>query len=261
MAFKRKQLSQNFLINTELVRRLVTQAQFTRADTVIDIGAGTGVITRALHGNCKKVIAIELDTQLYRKMLSEFTDCPSVELVHADFRSMTLPAFPYQVFANIPFHITADILYKLLYSANSPERAFLILQKEAAAKFSGSNGSTQFSLLAGPWFDLTILYHFKHNDFYPPPRVEVVLLQITKRATPLVQKTEEKAYTDFIRYAFGRWKKNLKIGMKELFTYTQWKRLAKDFNFSITATPHELTLEQWLGVFSFFQFIKNGKNW
>lgn len=250
MNFKRRLLSQNFLKDPSLVAHLVGLANFGPKDTVIDIGAGHGIITSELAKCCGKVIAVEIDSELGFKLQHTFANRVNVEIVISDIRQFSLPNYDYKVFANIPFHITADIVYKLLYYSNPPAESYLILPKEAAQKFAGLPHETQFSVLAKPWFEFIFLQGLDRSGFSPEPDIDVSLIKITKRGVPLVSPDEEALYKRFIKFAFGAWKKDLKTSLSSLFTYQQWKRLARNNKFNLHATPTELTLNQWLALFS-----------
>ncbi len=250
MLFKRRSLSQNFFRNPLLVSHLVGRAGFGKNDTAIDIGAGTGPITVELAKRCGQVIAVEIDDDLVRQLRHNVRDFPNVEVWHGDIRQFNLPAGQYKVFANLPFHITADVIYKLLYFSNSPQEAHLVVQEEAAQKFAGMPQETQFSVLAKPWFDFEITWKFRRSDFFPPPAVDTVLLKIVKRKSPLVLPQNEMLYKSFVKFAFNTWKKDLKVGLKNVFTFEQWKRLSKDNRFNIHARPTDLTFDQWLAIFN-----------
>lgn len=254
MNFKRRLLSQNFFRDPELVAHLVGLAGIGREDTVVDVGAGSGSITIELAKISKHVIAVEIDPELVLELRRRFATNGNVEVHQADIRQFQLPTTPYKVFANIPFHITADIVYKLLYYSNPPEEAYLVLAKEAAEKFTGRPHETQFSVLAKPWFEFEVLKRIYPASFSPRPEVEVVFLRIKRRELPLVTMDKEDAYRSFVKYAFNTWKKDLKAGLQTILTYRQWKRLARNNGFAIHAKPTDLSFKQWLAIFKFFEF-------
>lgn len=184
---KRILLSQNFFFDRELVKKLIRGSSIISSDIVLDIGAGTGIITQELLKITSEVIPIEKD--------------PSLTRTPQDFLKYDLPKSPFKVFANIPFNISAEIIKKLLASDTLTE-AYLVVQKETAQKFMA--GSLQ-AVLAYPWWEMSIIYKFKRSDFRPVPRVDSVLLRITKRKVSLV--ANKTIYQDFVAYYFGR-KKN-----------------------------------------------------
>lgn len=252
MVRKRILFAQNFLKSRSLVERIITRSSISQSDIVYEIGPGDGVITSELAKKAKKVIAIEIDIDLINKLKDMFTKNPNVEIINADFMEYQINTPKYKVFSNIPFNITADIARKLLYSSNPPIDTYLILQKEAAMKFSGQPVETEFSVLIKPWFSFEIIWEFERSDFIPVPAVDVVLLHIKKRTPSLVAADDANIYRKFVKFGFEAWKKDLKIAYKNIFTYEQWKRLARENGFPINVTPSQLYFDQWLRIFQFF---------
>lgn len=263
-------LAQNFLRNPKLVRRLVRMSTIAPSDTVYEIGPGNGIITAALASVAGRVIAIEKDPELVRRLRERFCLVHNVEIVEQDFLDYSLRTRPgnaalsltarrqtgaseYKIFANIPYNITAQILRKILRERSNLAEGYLILQKEAAMKFSGSPRETLFSIEAKPFFEFQILYQLRRIDFCPVPHVDSVLLSIKRRSRPLIETQDVARYRSFVEYGFGRWKPNLKLSFKNVFTYKQWKRLARDLDFPLNATPTELSFEQWLGLYDGFR--------
>nr|UVX22948.1 hypothetical protein [Proteus terrae subsp. cibarius] len=104
---------------------------------VYEIGPGKGIITRALLGRCRQVVAIEYDAELYRRLLEQLKGHEDLVLLNRDFLTVDLPSEPYKVFSNIPFNMTADILSKLLTTGRTPEDLYLVMQQEAVYKYAG----------------------------------------------------------------------------------------------------------------------------
>jgi 23S rRNA (adenine-N6)-dimethyltransferase len=265
----RKQISlaQNFLKSPKLVRRLVRMSKIGPSDTVYEIGPGKGIITAALARVAGQVIAIEKDPELVRRLRERFRLVENVRIVERDFldcsfrirAGISVPDTPVancKMFANIPYNSTAQIVRKILDERFLRE-AYLIMQKEAAKKFSGSPRETLFSILVKPFFDLQIMLQLRRTDFWPAPHVDSVLLSIKRRASPLLEVQDAACYREFVRYGFGRWKPNLKLTFKNVFTYKQWKRLARELDFPLNATPTELSVEQWLGLYQGFRYQRS----
>ena len=250
---KRISLAQNFLRSQQLVRRLVAMSSVGPFDTVYEIGPGNGIITDALAKVARQVIAIEKDPVLVRRLRERFRLLDNVQIVEKDFLAYSFVTSEYKVFANIPYNSTARILRKILCDRSKLSEAYLILQKEPAQKFSESPRETLFSILVKPFFEFEILTQLRRTDFWPVPHVDSVFLSITRRAHPLIEAQDVAAYRDFVQYGFGRWKPNLKLAFKNVFTYKQWKRLARELEFPLNATPTELSCEQWVGLYYGFR--------
>lgn len=250
---KRKSLAQNFLTKSHLAASLLDESSISIDDIVYEVGPGTGMLTKELGKRARKVIAIEKDYDLYMTLKKKFRLNDNVVLYNADFLKFKINGSCYKIFANIPFNITAAVIRKIVYAANPPVEAYLVVQKEAAEKFIGASKTTQSSALVKPWFRLKITRYFRRIDFSPVPNVDVVMLHIEKRATSLISPRDRHIYERFIRCGFGAWRKNLKLNYKNIFSHNQWKKLSRDLEFSMYAKPSELSFRQWLGLFVFFK--------
>src|SRR5215470_12483962 len=225
---RRKQISlaQNFLRSPKLVRRLVRMSKIGLSDNVYEIGPGNGIITAALANVAGHVIAVEKDPELVRHLRQRFSAVENVEIVEKDFlnysfrtrRGVSGPVTEYKMFANIPYNRTSQIVRRILQERSGLCEAYLIIQKEAAKKFSGSPRETLFSILVKPFFDIKVLAQLDRADFWPVPNVDSVLLSIKRRARPLIEAQEIALYREFVQYGFARWKPNLRLSFKNVFT-------------------------------------------
>ena len=225
---RRKLLSQNFLFDRELIKRLIGNSSIGKTDTVLEIGPGKGIITQELISNAGKVIAIELDSSLFTELNIQFNDQSNLELYNADFLRFPLPHGQYKVFSNIPFRFTGEIIKKLLFSFNPPQDTYLIVQKEAAEKYLGNS---LIAALLHPWFEFSIQYRFGRCDFIPATGVSSVLLRIGRRNRPLLNPSLRRDYEDFLTYVFsGKKPQLLRLSKKlSLIHISEWLCIFKIF--------------------------------
>lgn len=205
----------------------------SKDDLVLEAGAGSGIITNQLIRVAKRVIAFETDKNLFEKLRLRFKDQGSLELKQEDFLTVDLPAQQYKFFSNIPFSITSAIIKKLTLGTSSPEDAYLIVQKEAAAKFAGKPfdfTNSQMAVILHSRFEFRLAHEFNATDFFPRPNVEIVLLEIKKRLKSLV--SDEDKYRDFVTSSFNQPKRSI---------------LPKN------SRPGELDFEDWISFFKQFQ--------
>ena len=193
-------LDQNFLRSPKLALFLIGHSNIKKRDLVIDIGAGSGVITSALAKRCRKVIAVEKDAETAKRLKENLTrqNITNVEVFEGDFREMKLPDEPYKVFANPPFSLSAEVFYKLLNLENldgkickkegdmtrRPEAIYLILQKQLALKLiiTERHYTSQLGRLLTEDYATRIRLPLKPTDFTPPPKVPTVLFEAKKIA-------------------------------------------------------------------------------
>lgn len=202
---RRKLLSQNFLKDRELINRLIRASGISWKDIVLEIGAGSGTITEGLLSASRKVIAVEIDKDLFALLSSRLGNNKSLELICGNILDFELPKKPYKVFSNIPFSITGEIIKKLLFSDNPPDSCNLIVQKEAAEKFIvNQRKHSMISIMFYPLFEIKIRHTFKRTDFNPIPNVDLCLLQIIKRTNPIIPNDDLGKYRDFAVFKYNK---------------------------------------------------------
>lgn len=246
---KRKTLGQNFLKDEKLVQKLVDLSSIGKNDVVYEIGPGRGIVTAALARAAKQVVAIELDPALVRYLRNRFRDVNNVKIVECDFLKFSFREDRFKVFANLPFGITAQALGKLLDQRPFGDEIFVVLQREAAIKYTGRGNETVRSLLAKTRFSLKVVYRFRACDFIPEPDVDAVLVKISRLEHDAVPPRLYTDWQNFVSQGFCSWRPNVRIAFKNKFGYKRWKALSRQFGFSLNAKPSELTFDQWLGLF------------
>jgi 16S rRNA A1518/A1519 N6-dimethyltransferase RsmA/KsgA/DIM1 with predicted DNA glycosylase/AP lyase activity len=180
-------LSQHFLKNPRLALILIGHSNLKKRDLVIEIGAGSGVITSALSKRVRHVIAIEPDHQTAEKLRANLSKrkCNNVTIVKQDFLDYELPSEPYKILSNPPFHLSSKIINKLLDANNSPDSFYLILQKQFALKLLNTDRhyTSQLGLRLIQKYQTKIRLPLKPNDFTPPPAVPTVFFEAKKITT------------------------------------------------------------------------------
>lgn len=177
-------LSQHFLRSPRLALILIGHSNLKKRDLVVEIGAGSGVITSALASRVRKVIAVEPDHETALKLRENLKkrSITNVEVVEMDFLDYELPLEAYKVFANPPFHLSSAIIHKLLESENSPESFYLILQKQFALKLLNTDRhyTSTLGLALIQKYQTKIRLPLKNTDFTPPPAVPTVFFEAKK---------------------------------------------------------------------------------
>ena len=164
---------------------LIGHSNIKKRDLVIDIGAGSGVITSALSRRCREVWAVEPDHQTAEKLRHNLKGAENVKIFEADFLEMQLPDEPYKIFANPPFHLSSKILHKLIEAENPPESIYLILQKQLALKLimTDRHYTSQLGHQINQKYQTKIRYPLKPTDYTPPPAVPTVLFEAKRIAS------------------------------------------------------------------------------
>ncbi len=181
-------LSQHFLRSPKLALMLIGHSNIKKRDLVVEIGAGSGVITTALSKKAARVIAVESDPTTAEKLKENLVKAQisNVEVVIQDFMDFDLPREEYKVFSNPPFHLSSAIVHKLIEAENLPEAFYLILQKQFALKLLNTDRhyTSQLGLQLISKYQTKIRYPLKSTDFTPPPAVPTVLFEAKKIKSP-----------------------------------------------------------------------------
>jgi len=191
-----KRLGQNFLIDPTAMQKVVDAADLDAQDSVLEIGAGLGSLTRLLSFKAKRVVAVELDAQLLPALKEVLGACQNVEIVQGDILSLNPtslmnekgipPGKGYKVAANIPYYITSAVIRHLLEASLRPTRLVLTIQREVAERLTAKPG--EMSLLAisvQVYGKPEVVGQIPAGAFYPEPQVDSAVVRVELYPQPL----------------------------------------------------------------------------
>ncbi len=209
--------SQHFLRSPALIKELIGHTNIRKNDTVYDIGAGSGAITAVLATRVKKVVAVEFEQRMAEKLKENMARYDNVNVVARDFLTMGSPAEPFKVFANIPFHISSEIIHKLTDTDQPLKAAYLIVQRQFARKLliNSDHFTGQLGAMIAPRYDARIRRPLRRTDFWPHPNVDTVLLELKPKEVPLLEWDNMPRYRQMIDAAFSDPKVFAKLPLKE----------------------------------------------
>lgn len=238
------------------------KAGVRREDTVVEIGAGDGMLTRPLSQTAGRVLAVEYDPRWAARLERRFARDENVEVVHADALSVALPEEPFRVVANVPFYIITGVLHKLLDDPDSsPETAHLLVQEEVALKHARETPTTLKTLSWSPWYELSASMRVPAESFHPAPGVDGRMLAVARRRWDPIPVHHKDRFRAFTRLMFTGRGRTVGERLRQVFTRTQARRLAKDIRFSPDAPPSNLTVHQWARVFAFMTEAVPPERW
>ena len=183
----------HFLRSSKLAAELVRAAGVGRGDLVLDLGAGSGMLTSALTRAGARVTAVEIDAQLCAVLRRRFD-----VVVEGDALRVPLPREPFKVVANLPFEGATGILRRLLHPGVPLLRADVIVEWGLATKRAAVWPSTQLGTLWAASHELSVTRHLPRAAFVPPPSVDAGVLRIVRRSDPLVAPGDLRAYGAFL---------------------------------------------------------------
>lgn len=255
----KKGLSQNFLIDGNILHKMVGATHLNEGDTVLEIGPGPGVLTEALLEKGASVIAIEKDEKLAHYL--ERLQNGKLKILIDDFRNIRLSRLlsgkKVKVIANIPYSLTGVILQELLPKREEIESIHLMVQKEVAERCTAEVNSKDYSS-----FTLFTQYHSKasylftvpKNCFYPRPKVDSAVLEL-KLIPPPVDTPYERLF-ELIRSAFQMRRKMLRASLKKFSPPAKIEEALEKMGFEKSARPQELTLTDFARLLDFLDFVK-----
>ena len=250
--------SQNFLTSTKLVEELVNKANFNNNLPILEIGAGKGIITDELLKK-SDVTALELDKKLYDNLLIKYKD-KNIKLLNTNILEYDFDK-DYNVFSNIPFNITSDILTKLLKD-NHIHDVYLIMQYEAYLRFAENKELylTYKYLLFKPFYDMNIVHKFNNTDFNPTPKARIILASFIRKNKPDIDFSNIDLYLDFISYLFNKKSKLLFEKIDKLFSDKQKEIIKKTLKVEDDYLFTSLKYENIIYLFNTFNKYANDRS-
>ncbi len=215
-----KHLGQNFLIDPNIVRKIITLAELSPDDSVLEIGPGRGILTDALCHSAGRVTAIEIDPRLHAYLSERHTQFPNLTLVLGDAMAYPIERLPLGtiVVSNLPYYLSTPILFRLLEQQHRITRFVLMLQNEVADRLVAKSGSSAYgvlSVMAQYSAEITKAFKVSPQCFRPRPDVDsaVVLLRTKNR----IEQTRESRdqFSTIVRAAFAHRRKTLVNSLRD----------------------------------------------
>lgn len=217
----KKSLGQNFLIDTNVLKRIVEFAEIKEDTGAIEIGPGIGALTEQLARSSKKVVAFEIDQRLLPILAETLSEYSNVKVIHqdilkADVKKVIAEEFQdmddIMVVANLPYYVTTPIILKILEDQLPIRGIVVMLQKEVAERISAKPGTKDYGSLS-----IAIQYYTKaeivmtvpKTVFVPQPNVDSAVIRLTRREGPAVQVKDESFFFRIIRMSFAQRRKTL----------------------------------------------------
>lgn len=241
---------QNFLIDENVLEKIVAAGQITKQETVIEIGPGLGFLTNQLAEQAKKVLALEIDRRAAAILTEELADNKNTEIILGDcldfnFQKNNIEPNTYLLIANIPYQITSQIFEKFLLGNCPPKRAALLMQREVGERILAKEGEHNFlSVILQTAYQVERVSNVSREKFYPAPKVDSVVVSFE------FQQILPAGFADFLRQGFSHSKKKLINNLTILFSKAQLIGTFNLLGIDLAARPGKINPAGWLRLFS-----------
>lgn len=214
----RKRLGQSFLEDVNVMKKIIRAAGIGERDTVVEIGAGLGIMTELLAGSAEKVIALDVDPRMVEILRERLGRYPHVEVVLADVLTYDFSACSssssgkIKVMGNIPYNISSQILFRLIAFRRFISTAVLLVQKEVADRITAAVGTKEYgipSVALSLYARVSREFTVPPGCFFPEPKVTSAVLKIMFREQPLMELRDEDLFLQIVKIAFSKRRKTL----------------------------------------------------
>ena len=246
-----KRFGQNYLTDRNIINKIVDTFRPSSNERIIEIGPGTGALTRALYDKIGPFTVVEIDTRVIEKLQSEL---PGLQIINDDFLKIDLKQFlsgaqKNRIIGNIPYNITSSILFKLFMSRGYISDAMIMVQYEVAKRMTAVRGTKDYgilSVLLNYFTETELCFKISPNVFYPKPKVwsAIVHLNFEKDTDNSI---EDEDFIKVVKAAFGNRRKTLKNSLSNSIFGTQ--------NIDIKSFPLNRRAEE-LTIYDFITLTK-----
>ncbi|MDB5189561.1 MAG: hypothetical protein JWL82_518 [Parcubacteria group bacterium] len=246
----KQSLGQNFLMHQATADRIADSAKLSSASVVLEIGPGTGMLTRSLLTRGGKIIAIETDRELVPQL--EETFAPEIaegklEVTLGDIRTFDLSSLPpgYVVVANIPYYITGEIIRILLTAANKPASITILVQKEVAERIVRSKKESLLSLSVKAFGTPIYAFTVPRGAFRPAPKVDSAVLRVENIEAPFAEPFLEDRFFEILHAGFAHKRKRLAKNLEAVSTPEKISKAFTEANLIPNERAEDVPLAAW----------------
>jgi 16S rRNA (adenine1518-N6/adenine1519-N6)-dimethyltransferase len=256
----KKSLSQHLIKDKNITEKMVKVTNIDRSDTVIEVGAGHGDLTRAICRKAGHVYAIELDRTCAEYLEPLEREYANLTVIFGDILKTQLARFKGQknlkIVGNIPYQITAPILFKILEERSIIESAYLTMQKEIALRIVSKSSLKTYGSLSAVcqlFSHVKVLFYMKPGLFVPPPKVESAFLSMEIKDE---ERGADDGLMEFIKACFQNKRKHLRYALSKQIGPEEVERLYYAMGFPPSIRAEEIPPE---GFKKMYQVVKNGE--
>jgi 16S rRNA (adenine1518-N6/adenine1519-N6)-dimethyltransferase len=258
-----KSFGQNFLIDRSVLLKIVSAADIKPEDEILEVGAGTGVLTRELAKEARRVVAVELERDMLALLVKTTSAYPNVELVARNLLFLdpveVFGQTPYKLVANLPYYITAPTFRHFLESASPPRLLVVMVQMEVAQRIIAEPGELSVLALSVQFYGQPrIIERVPAKAFYPAPKVDSAILRVdVKQQAPLLPG-ERDSFFRVVQAGFSEKRKQLHNSLTHGLHHKNElvRSWLADASIDASRRAETLSIEEWLRLWRVIEAAK-----
>ncbi len=257
----RKRFGQNFLIDEDIIQRLLWSIRPGTGQTLVEIGPGQGALTEGLLQHCPDLHVIELDRDLIPILQARFSSAFPRLTIHQgdalqfDFSTLAHDQQPLRIVGNLPYNISTPLIFHLLDFRNIITDMHFMLQKEVVARMASSPGEKawgRLGIMTQYFCDVEMLFEVPPASFNPAPKVDSAIVRLTPLAQPANPVDDHAMLDTLVKTAFQQRRKTLRNTLRALLDEHQLRSLQIDPGLR----PEDLSLSDYVMIANFLSSLK-----
>jgi len=263
----RKSLGQHFLIDETVLECILSAAELNPGDIVVEVGPGLGILTEGLAKQGAQVIAVELDRKLVTLLKRRLAAFPDVRIINADIlrvtprqilesKSAVSALFQgYKVIANLPYYITSPLLRHFFEALPQPSEMIVMVQKEVGEAMVAKPGNMSLLSVKTQFYSKpAIVSYVPPSSFYPPPKVDSVILRLDVYSQPPIEIPNPASFFDVVMHGFSSPRKQLRNSLAHSLDMppSQVTLLLEKTGIEGERRAETLSLEEWRELWKVF---------
>ncbi len=254
----KKSLGQNFLVNPGIIDKIIRAGEISQEDTIVEVGPGTGNLTRTLVETGARIIAIEKDIRLVEDLEAEFS-AVQVEIVEADVLKLKTETLTgnwelkngnYKIIANLPYYITSHFLRQVLSEWPTPKLLVLMVQKEVARRIVSKPPDMNLLALSVQYYaDVEIISYVSKGSFRPEPKVDSAIIKLVPHQKYHLATEKEELFFRILKTAFAGKRKQLATTLPHIlpkYSKQELSEILQQVGIDPQARPETVDMTHWI---------------
>jgi 16S rRNA (adenine1518-N6/adenine1519-N6)-dimethyltransferase len=249
--FPKKTLGQNFLISKTVLQKIINEAELKQNSVILEIGPGSGVLTKALAKKAKLVVAVEKDKRMVQFLKEALKDFKNINIIEGDILKFQFSNLKnYKLVANLPYYITAPVIRIFLEALSPPELMVLMVQKEVAQRICASPPKMSKIAVFSQFYGTSkIISYVPKTSFWPQPKVDSAIIKILPKK-PVLKKREIKMFSRIVSAGFSHPRKQIAKNLSKGLSIPREKinRWLMKNNIKLTKRAEALEIKDWINL-------------